>query len=106
MYIYPSVSFSLHNPYNIGKPPEKDITVCEERRGGPKFYFLGLYLRIEDGIIIKARNPHKLPNGGVAFLIGGFGTLGTEAAGYYFRTRFKELGKRFGKKNFQNPFFM
>lgn len=52
------------------------------------------------GIIIKARNPHKLPNGGVAFLIGGFGTLGTEAAGYYFRTRFKELGKRFGKKCF------
>ena len=44
----------FHNPYNIGKPPEKDITVFEERRGGPKLYFLGLYLRIEDGIIIKA----------------------------------------------------
>ena len=52
------------------------------------------------GIIIKASNPHKLPNGGVAFLIGGFGTLGTEAAGYYFRTKFRELGKKFGKKCF------
>jgi hypothetical protein len=52
------------------------------------------------GIIIKVKNLHKLKNPGVAFLIGGFGTMGTEAAGYYFRTHFKELGKKFGKKCF------
>ena len=44
----------FHNPQNWGKPPKKDITVFEENRGGPKDYFLGLYLKIEDDIIVKA----------------------------------------------------
>ena len=44
----------FHNPKNWGKPPKKDITVFEEYRGGPKDYFLGLYLKIEDDIIVKA----------------------------------------------------
>lgn len=52
------------------------------------------------GIILKAWNPHKLPDGGNIFLIGGFGTLGTEVAGYYFRNNHKKLGKKFGDKCF------
>ncbi|KKM64029.1 hypothetical protein LCGC14_1505480 [marine sediment metagenome] len=44
----------FHNPINMGKPPDEDITVFEELRGGPKGYFLGLYLMIEDKLIIKA----------------------------------------------------
>lgn len=44
----------FHNPQNWGKPPEKDITVYEEYRGGPNNYFLGLYLIIENDIIAKA----------------------------------------------------
>ena len=44
----------FHNPQNWGKPPKKDITVFEEYRGGPKNYFLGLYLKIEDDVIVKA----------------------------------------------------
>jgi|GEM_PF-2041729 len=49
------------------------------------------------GIILKARNPHKTGGSpGVGFLIGGFGTLGTAAAAYYFREHLEELGKRFG----------
>jgi len=44
----------FHNPMNMGKPPDEDITVFEERRGGPKDYFLGLYLLIEDKLITKA----------------------------------------------------
>ncbi|MFX1374548.1 MAG: iron-sulfur cluster assembly scaffold protein [Promethearchaeota archaeon] len=43
-----------YDPQNWGKPPKETITVMEERRGGPKGYFLGLYLKIEKGIIIKA----------------------------------------------------
>ena len=44
----------FHNPYNYGKPPKKEITIQEEWRGGPKEYFLGLYLMIENKVIIKA----------------------------------------------------
>ena len=44
----------FHNPQNWGKPPKKNISVFEENRGGPKNYFLGLYLKIEDDIIVKA----------------------------------------------------
>ncbi|MFX1531482.1 MAG: iron-sulfur cluster assembly scaffold protein [Promethearchaeota archaeon] len=43
-----------YNPQNWGKPPQGKITVLEERRGGPKGYFLGLYLLIENNLIIKA----------------------------------------------------
>ena len=43
-----------YNPQNWGKPQEEKITVLEERRGGPKGYFLGLYLMIENNIILKA----------------------------------------------------
>ena len=52
------------------------------------------------GIIIKARNPYKTSGEGTVFLIGGFGALGTESAGYYFRNNFVKLGKRFGKNCF------
>ena len=44
----------FYNPQNWGKPPKKDISVFEENRGGSKNYFLGLYLKIEDDIIVKA----------------------------------------------------
>lgn len=53
------------------------------------------------GIIDKARNPYKkgrLP--GVGFLIGGYGTLGTAAAAYYFREHLEDLGKKFGSRCF------
>ncbi|MFX0167523.1 MAG: iron-sulfur cluster assembly scaffold protein [Candidatus Hodarchaeota archaeon] len=43
-----------YNPQNWGKPSEENITVLEERRGGPKGYFLGFYLMIEDDLIVKA----------------------------------------------------
>ncbi len=44
----------FHNPINRGKPPDEEITIFEERRGGPKGYFMGLYLLIEDRRITKA----------------------------------------------------
>ena len=43
----------FYNPKNWGKP-KKDITVFVERRGGPKNYFLGLYLKILNNNIIEA----------------------------------------------------
>ena len=43
-----------YNPQNWGKPSSEEITVLEERRGGPKKYFLGLYLKIEQNVIKKA----------------------------------------------------
>ncbi len=43
-----------HNPQNWGKPPKEEITILEERQEGLKDYFLGLYLKIENDIIIKA----------------------------------------------------
>ena len=43
-----------YNPQNWGKPPQEEITVLEEQRGGPKEYFLGLYLKIVNDLIIKA----------------------------------------------------
>ncbi|MBI2918618.1 MAG: hypothetical protein HYY01_11600 [Chloroflexi bacterium] len=52
------------------------------------------------GIILKARNPHKTGGNGVALLIGGFGTLGTAAAGYYFAQHLEDLGRQFGTKCF------
>jgi len=53
------------------------------------------------GIIIKARNPHyvKAPDS-PAFLIGGYGVLGTIAAAYYFRNHINDLAKKFGKSPF------
>ncbi|KKL86722.1 hypothetical protein LCGC14_1941900 [marine sediment metagenome] len=45
----------FYNPYNWGKPPQKEITVYDELRGGKKGYFLGIYLKIENGVIIKAK---------------------------------------------------
>ncbi|MFA6992703.1 MAG: hypothetical protein WC269_05525 [Candidatus Gracilibacteria bacterium] len=50
------------------------------------------------GLILKAENPAK--SGSYGFLIGGFGTLGTLAAAYYFRTNFQKLGRDFGNKPF------
>ena len=44
----------FYNPQNWGKPLKDKITAYEEKKGGPKDYFLGLYLRIKDDIIIKA----------------------------------------------------
>jgi hypothetical protein len=53
------------------------------------------------GIILKAENPHKSgKEKGVAFLIGGYGVLGTVAAAYYFKQHFKQLGKEFGRDCF------
>lgn len=43
-----------YNPQNWGKTPKEEITVFEERRGGPKEYFLGLFLKMENDIITKA----------------------------------------------------
>ncbi|MFX1326258.1 MAG: iron-sulfur cluster assembly scaffold protein, partial [Promethearchaeota archaeon] len=43
-----------HYPQNWGKLSEDQITIFEERRGGPKGYFLGLYLNIENEKITKA----------------------------------------------------
>lgn len=50
------------------------------------------------GIILKCQNPHT--SGGVAFLIGGYGVLGTEAAGYYFKKHCADLGRLFGRRYF------
>jgi hypothetical protein len=53
------------------------------------------------GIILKARNPHfRGGKSGTGMLIGGFGTLGTAAAGYYFRDHLPELGRKFGRECF------
>lgn len=50
------------------------------------------------GIILKTINPYT--SNGIGLLIGGYGVLGTEAAGYYFRKKCRDLGKRFDKKCF------
>jgi len=42
-----------YNPQNWGKLLRDDITCFEERRGGPKNYFLGFYLNVENNIIRK-----------------------------------------------------
>lgn len=52
------------------------------------------------GLIMKGRNPFAYSGKGIVFFIGGFGVLGTEAAGYYFRKNYKELANRFGNKCF------
>jgi hypothetical protein len=52
------------------------------------------------GIILKCRNPYVANNEGYGFLIGGFGTLGTEAASHYFSENLALLGKTFGKSCF------
>ncbi len=43
-----------YNPQNWGKPKIENIISYEEQRGGPKNYFLGLYLNIENNFIKKA----------------------------------------------------
>lgn len=52
------------------------------------------------GVVLKARNSQKTGKSGVAFLIGGFGTLGTEAASYYLREHLNDLGKDFRRHCF------
>ena len=52
------------------------------------------------GVVLKARNPQRTGKTGVAFLVGGYGTLGTEAASYYLREHLNELGREFGRKCF------
>jgi hypothetical protein len=50
--------------------------------------------------VIKASNPLYVHGGGVAFLIAGYGTLGTAAASYYFREHYQSLGRQFKKDCF------
>ena len=50
------------------------------------------------GIILKCQNPRR--EGAHGFLMGGYGVLGTEAAGFYFQRHCADLGRRFGKKCF------
>lgn len=50
------------------------------------------------GLIIKSTNPQA--TGTKAFLLGGYGTLGTSAAIYYFTKHIADLGKEFGNKDF------
>jgi hypothetical protein len=53
------------------------------------------------GVILKARNQFKTKApSGLGFVIGGFGTLGTKAAAYYFSQHLTELGKQFGSRYF------
>lgn len=47
------------------------------------------------GVVIKALNPLYVRGNGVAFLIAGYGTLGTAAASYYFREHYQSLGRQF-----------
>jgi nitrogen fixation NifU-like protein len=42
-----------YNPQNWGKLMRNENIFFEERRGGPKNYFLGLYLKIKNNIIKK-----------------------------------------------------
>jgi len=44
----------FHNPQNWGKPPNEEITVYEESQDEQKGDFMGLYLKIEKNIIVKA----------------------------------------------------
>ncbi len=44
-----------YNPQNWGKLLRNEITCFGELRGGPKNYFLGLYLNVEHNIIRKIR---------------------------------------------------
>jgi hypothetical protein len=48
------------------------------------------------GIVMKASNPFYSDGDGIAFLIGGYGALGTAAASYYFREHYQSLGSEFG----------
>lgn len=53
------------------------------------------------GVILKARNKLKTQGTpGLGLLIGGFGTLGTAAAGYYLKEHFRDLGREFGRRCF------
>lgn len=52
------------------------------------------------GLIIKARNPMASDENATAFLLGGYGVLGTEAAIEYFFKSLDFLGKKFGEKDF------
>lgn len=51
------------------------------------------------GLIMKAKNKQK-SNGGIGILLGGYGTLGTEAAVDYFVKNIAQLGKEFHGKSF------
>lgn len=52
------------------------------------------------GIILKAKNPQIHSGNGIGILLGGYGTLGTKAAIYYFCKNIHLLGKEFGDKYF------
>lgn len=52
------------------------------------------------GIILKCKNPYVTGGKGIGFLLGGYGTLGTEAATYYFTNNIADLGRKFSKKSF------
>ena len=53
------------------------------------------------GLIIKAKNTKLIESkDGIGILLGGFGTLGTLAANYYFCNNISQLGKEFGNKYF------
>ncbi len=53
------------------------------------------------GLILKAENPFVTDKkGGNAFLIGGYGVLGTLAAAYYFKENYRRLGKEFNRDCF------
>jgi hypothetical protein len=52
------------------------------------------------GLILKARNQQTLHENGIAILLGGYGTLGTEAAVYYFCNHIAALGRQFGRNCF------
>ncbi|MCK4732318.1 MAG: hypothetical protein KAT65_07655 [Methanophagales archaeon] len=52
-------------------------------------------------LFIQDTSPEKTPLlEKVPRLVGGYGTLGTEAASYYLREHLNELGKEFGRKCF------
>ncbi len=81
-----NVAFKMDNK-NIYSTKTNEIIIREEGFGY--------------GIILKSENPFKTgPKKGIAFLIGGFGVLGTVAAAYYFREHFNQLGKEFGSDCF------
>jgi len=52
------------------------------------------------GVILKCKNPFGKSEQDLGFLIGGFGVLGTQAAGYYFMRNASKLGKEFKKSCF------
>jgi len=88
-------SFDFYDNFEYVKY-SMDANEIYDNRGGPILREDGFGY----GIILKARNPFKTEGDGIGFLVGGFGTLGTVAASYFFREHFKDLGKQFGSKYF------